>query len=112
MLDKNPNNEKLDEYNPIEELELKKRKRLILMVSFIIIFIIIIVLIIVLTTKSGDTNSDSTDSSDPSDSNEPSKDPQEVPSNYMELQDNRGELEKIFSKMGEYKIDKKNIKLS
>ena len=84
------------EYLNKKEIKKKWTIRILIILSIIIVVVgITITLVFVLKDKSKE-----------------SKDPQLVPENYKDLEDNEGNLEKEFSKMGQYNVLNENIKIS
>ena len=108
MFESNEKEENLDNFaiDNSEIIKRKKHKRIFLIISLIIILLIITIIIIAVSRKNNKTNPE------PEKNNpEPEKkDPQEVPNNYIDLEDNEGVLEKQFSKMGEFNIGYESIK--
>ena len=89
------------------DIKIKKRNRIILITIITLILTAIIVVVIVLATKK---DKNSPEEQEESDSPKSNPDPQQVPNNYIDLEDNEGDLEKLYSKMGEYQTNKENIK--
>ena len=102
----NNNQEKLTS-DENEDIKIKKRNRIILITIITLILTAIIVVVIVLATKK---DKNSPEEQEESDSPKSNPDPQQVPNNYIDLEDNEGDLEKVYSKMGEYQTNKENIK--
>ena len=105
MLDNN-NREKftLDENN---DMRIKRRNRIILISIATTILTAVVVVVIVFATKN---DNHSPKEQDEPDSPQPNPDPQQVPNNYIDFEDNEGDLEKVYSKMGEYQPNKESIK--
>ena len=89
------------------DIKIKKRNRIILITIITLILTAIIVVVIVLAIKK---DKNSPEEQEESDSPKSNPDPQQVPNNYIDLEDNEGDLEKVYSKMGEYQTNKENIK--
>ena len=103
MLDSNNQETLTSDKN--DDMSIKRRNRIILYIIIAVILTAIVVIVVVFTTKK-----DKNTSEEPSDSPEQNPDPQQVPKNYYDLEDNEGDLEKVYSKMGEYRPNKESIK--
>ena len=91
-----------------------KKKWMIRILIIILVFVVIVAITITLVFTLKDNTDEQTDKPTDKPTDEPTdaeKDPQKVPDNYMELEDNEGEIEKEFAKMGEFNVSSENIKI-